>query len=76
MYVTHRTQPRNEPPPAAYFRQIMPSAQTMLAHYQHQVRVSRGAGLAGLAEQARLSGTIRALIDVVNEDHDPRNAQS
>jgi len=53
----------------------MPNAQTMLASYQHQVRVSRGAGLTGLAEQARLSGTIRALMDVVNEDHDPRNAQ-
>jgi hypothetical protein len=47
----------------------------MLSSYQHQVRVSRGAGLAGLEEQARLSGTIRALMDVVNDDHDPRNAQ-
>jgi hypothetical protein len=50
----------------------MPSAQTMLSAYQHQVRESRGAGLQGLAEQARLGGTIRALLDVVNDDHDPR----
>jgi hypothetical protein len=50
----------------------MPSAKTMLDSYQQQVRESRGAGLAGLAEQAKLSGTIRALIDVVNDDHDPR----
>jgi hypothetical protein len=50
----------------------MPNAQTMLSLYQHQVRAARGAGLQGLAEQARLGGTIRALIDVVNEDHDPR----
>jgi len=52
----------------------MPSATTMLTVYQHQVRESRGAGLAGLSEQARLSGTIRALLDVVNEDHDPRRS--
>ncbi len=51
----------------------MPSAQTMLSHYQHQVQAKRGAGLAGLAEQAQLGGAIRALIDVVNEDHDPRS---
>jgi hypothetical protein len=47
----------------------------MLDSYREQVRSARGAGLAGLAEQARLSGTIRALTDVVDEDHDPRNAR-
>ncbi len=50
----------------------MPSAQTMLQHYQHQVSAARGAGMAGLNEQARLSGTIRALMTVVDQDHDPR----
>ena len=50
----------------------MPSAKTMLYLYQRQVAASRGAGMAGLNEQARLSPTIRALIEVVNEDHDPR----
>ena len=54
----------------------MPNAQTMLHAYQHHVRESRGAGQAGLAEQARLGGTIRALLDVVNEDHDPRAQRS
>ena len=41
----------------------MPSALTMLDCYQRQLAASRGAGLAG---------TIRALIDVVNDDYDPR----
>jgi hypothetical protein len=50
----------------------MPSAKTMLDSYRHQVRASRGAGLAGLAEQARLMDAISALIDVVDADHDPR----
>jgi hypothetical protein len=50
----------------------MPSAETMLHVYQRQVAASRGAGMAGLNEQAKLSPTIRALIDVVNADHDPR----
>jgi hypothetical protein len=50
----------------------MPSAKTMLTVYQQQVVASRGAGLAGLNEQAKLSPTIRALIDVVNADYDPR----
>lgn len=52
----------------------MPSAHTMLQHYQSQVAASRGAGLTGWSEQARLSGTIRALMKVVDEDHDPRRA--
>jgi hypothetical protein len=50
----------------------MPSAKTMLYVYQHQIAASRGAGMAGLNEQAKLSPTIRALIDVVNSDYDPR----
>jgi hypothetical protein len=54
----------------------MPSAHTMLRVYQRQLADSRGAGLAGLAEQARLSGTIRALLDVVNDDYDPRRRRS
>ena len=52
----------------------MPSAETMLSCYQRQVADSRGAGLAGLGEHARLSGTIRALLSVVDDDHDPRRA--
>jgi hypothetical protein len=51
---------------------IMPSAKTMLTVYQRQVADARGAGMAGLNEQAKLSPTIRALIDVVNADYDPR----
>ena len=50
----------------------MPSAKTMLTVYQGQVAASRGAGLAGLSEQARLSPTIRALLEVIDDDHDPR----
>jgi hypothetical protein len=50
----------------------MPNATTMLSVYQRQVHAARGSGLAGWTEQARLAPTIRALIDVVNEDHDPR----
>src|ERR1700704_1989110 len=50
----------------------MPSARTMLDSYQRQVHATRGAGMAGLGEQARLTPTIRALIEVVNEDYDPR----
>jgi hypothetical protein len=50
----------------------MPSALTMLDCYQRQLAAARGAGLAGVGEQARLAGTIRALIDVVNDDYDPR----
>jgi hypothetical protein len=53
---------------------IMPSATTMLQVYQRQVSASRGAGMAGLNEQARLSPMIRALLDVVDQDHDPRRA--
>jgi hypothetical protein len=50
----------------------MPNATTMLHLYQRQLAASRGSGLAGVGEQARLAGTIRALLDVVNDDHDPR----
>ncbi len=50
----------------------MPNAITMLSAYRHQIRAAAGSGLAGLEQQARLSGTIRALLDVVNDDHDPR----
>jgi hypothetical protein len=53
----------------------MPSALTMLDCYQRQLAGTRGAGMAGLGEQARLSGTIRALLDVVNDDYDPRGAR-
>jgi hypothetical protein len=44
----------------------------MLQVYQRQLASSRGAGLSGIAELARLSGTVRALLDVVNDDYDPR----
>jgi hypothetical protein len=54
----------------------MPSAHTMLRVYQRQLADSRGAGLAGVAELARLSGTIRALLEVVNDDYDPRGRRS
>ena len=50
----------------------MPSAKTMLHVYQGQIAASRGAGMAGLNEQAKLSPTIRALIDVIDADYDPR----
>lgn len=50
----------------------MPSATTMLTAYRGQIRAAAGAGLAGLEQQAQLSGTIRALLDVVDADHDPR----
>jgi hypothetical protein len=50
----------------------MPSARTMLDCYQAQISATRGAGMAGLGEQARLAPTVRALLDVVNEDYDPR----
>jgi hypothetical protein len=50
----------------------MPSAKTMLHGYQHQLAASRGAGMTGVNEQARLSPTIRALLVVVDDDHDPR----
>ena len=52
----------------------MPNALTMLDCYQRQLAATRGAGMTGVTEQARLGGTIRALIDVVNEDYDPREA--
>jgi hypothetical protein len=54
----------------------MPNAHTMLSAYQSQLAASRGAGLTGVTEQARLAGVIRALLDVVNEDYDPRRAVS
>jgi hypothetical protein len=51
----------------------MPTASTMLTAYRQQIRVAAGSGLAGLEAQARLSGTLRALLDVVDADHDPRH---
>jgi hypothetical protein len=48
----------------------------MLQVYQRQLADSRGAGLAGVAELARLSSTIRALLDIVNDDYDPRRRRS
>jgi hypothetical protein len=54
----------------------MPTAKTMLESYQQQLAASRGAGLTGVAEQARLSSTIRALLDLVNDDYDPRRRRS
>jgi hypothetical protein len=53
----------------------MPSAHTMLQVYQRQLADSRGAGLTGVAELARLSSTIRALLNVVNDDYDPRRTR-
>jgi hypothetical protein len=50
----------------------MPNATTMLMLYQRQLAAARGAGLAGISEQARLTGTIRALLDLVDADNDPR----
>ena len=52
----------------------MPSARTMLDCYQAQIHASRGAGIAGVGEQARLGPTVRALLEVVDRDHDPRRA--
>jgi hypothetical protein len=50
----------------------MPTALTMLRLYERQLVTSRGAGLAGIDELARLSGTIQALQRIVNDDYDPR----
>ena len=50
----------------------MPSARTMLHCYQAQISAARGAGMAGVSEHARLAPTVRALIEVVDRDHDPR----
>ncbi len=50
----------------------MPSARTMLETYQRQITAARGAGMAGVTEHARLAPTVRALIEVVDDDHDPR----
>jgi hypothetical protein len=48
----------------------------MLQIYQRRLADPRGAGLTGAAELARLSGTIRALLEVVNDDYDPRRRRS
>jgi hypothetical protein len=53
----------------------MPSALTMLDGYRHQIAASRGAGLTGLGEHLRLSETIRALLTVIDDDHDPRDSR-
>ena len=45
----------------------------MLEHYRSQVALARGAGMTGVNEQARLGATIRALLEVVDEDDDPRS---
>jgi hypothetical protein len=55
-----------------YLLDQMPSAHTMLKTYQAQIAAARGAGMAGLGEQARLAPTIRALLVVIDDDHDPR----
>jgi len=55
-----------------YLFHHMPSAHTMLKGYQAQISATRGAGMVGVGEQSRLAPTIRALIEVVNDDHDPR----
>ena len=52
----------------------MPTALTMLLAYESQVAGARGSGMAGLTEQARIRPTIRALLDVVRADLDPRAA--
>jgi hypothetical protein len=57
-----------------YLFHHMPSAHTMLKGYQAQIAATRGAGMVGVGEQARLAPTVRALIEVVNDDHDPRRA--
>ena len=44
----------------------------MLEHYRSQVHDARGAGMTGVGEQARLGATIRALLALVDDDHDPR----
>jgi len=57
-----------------YLLHHMPSAHTMLKGYQAQISAARGAGMAGVGEQSRLAPTIRALLVVVDDDHDPRRA--
>jgi hypothetical protein len=61
-------------PTTVYLFHHMPSARTMLNVYRAQIAASRGAGLAGVGVQARLGPTIRALLVVVDDDHDPRRA--
>lgn len=48
----------------------------MLHGYRCQIDAARGAGMAGLGEHARLSSTVRALMSVVDEDHDPRGSDA
>ena len=48
----------------------MPTAHTMLQVYQRQLADSRGAGLTGVAEIARLSSTIRALLGMIRPSAD------
>ena len=50
----------------------MPNATTMLEAYRALVDQARGAGLAGLDAQARVSSTVRALLEVVDRELDPR----
>jgi hypothetical protein len=59
-----------------YLLHHMPSAHTMLKGYQAQISAARGAGMAGVGEQSRLAPTVRALLDVVNADYDPRGSSS
>jgi len=51
----------------------MPSAKTMLHVYQRQIAASRGAGMAGLNEQAKLSPTE---LPFTSDDFDPQLEQA
>jgi hypothetical protein len=46
----------------------------MLDSYRRQLAATRGAGLAGVGEHARLSPTLNALQSVIDEDYDPRGS--
>jgi hypothetical protein len=48
----------------------VPSPTTMLHAYQDQLRKSRGHGQPGLAEVARLTKVVGALLRLLNEDMD------
>lgn len=50
----------------------MPSAETILAATKAAILAARGSGNAGLATVAHLGPQVRALIEVVDHDHDPR----
>lgn len=50
----------------------MPTAATMLEAHQKAIAFQKGAGQMGLAAQAEHGPAVRALLEIVNTDNDPR----